>query len=270
MGLYYSSQPEQPPLPTVAEVKTVIMLLNKRIKLTINKKKHIIEQKKKSIIDKLKESNINGARMFLVSMLNEEHQIDAMLLLQTIADLVENKIPLILSSETCPNELKAELNTLIYASRRLNLEELNTFREMISIKYGKEFIVNSETNKDGLVNKTCELLNQYQPNETYVNLKLKMLIKDEKLQLDYPLDEGYDLMPFQQIINNSENYNPYESIFYSNDVLQNVNNNLHATIHCPEKDIVLESGFVIIDGKLDEDITEKEPVEKKIPAVQEI
>ena len=93
-----------------------------------------------------------------------------------------------------------------------------------------------------------------------------MLIKNENLQLDYLIDEGYDLMPFQQIINCSENCNPYESIFYSNDVLQNV----HATVHCPEKDIVLENGFVIIDGKLDENITEKEPVENKMPVVQKI
>ena len=270
MGLYPSAQQEQQPLPTIAEVKTIIMLLNKRISLTINKKKHIIDQKKQSIINHLKESNINGARIVLVSMLNEEHQIDALFLLQTISDLIVNKISLILSSEVCPNELKAELSTLIYASRRLNLEELATFREILSVKYGKDFIINSESNKDGLVNKTCELLNKYQPNEAYVNLKLKMLIKNSNLHLDYSIDEGYNLMPFQQIIDNPENFNPYESIFYSNDVLQNINNNLHNSMYSPQNDIVLENGFVIIDGKLNKDMTAKEPLEKEIPVAQEI
>lgn len=58
---------------------------------------------------------------------------------------------MIRTTAECPSELRTSVQTVIYCSNRLDIPELNTVRDQLRHKYGREFIEKATTNADQLV-----------------------------------------------------------------------------------------------------------------------
>ena len=71
-------------------------------------------------------------------------------ILNSIIEFLKVKCNDIVSNDVCPAELRASLDSIIYAAPYCI--ELQLFRERISKKYGSEYISKVDNNTDFLVN----------------------------------------------------------------------------------------------------------------------
>ena len=140
------------PMPTPAEIKTYIMIAQTKLNLFRNKKIEIIKKKKIEIANCLKENNLDVAKAKMDSLIREEDYITAYDILSPLLEILKERVTYIITSAECPPDLRAQLDSVIYASTRLEFEELFKLRDLIMRKYGSAYIQKAESNVDKLVN----------------------------------------------------------------------------------------------------------------------
>ena len=91
-------------------------------------------------------------------------------------------------------DIKAQLDTLIYASARIEMDDLYKLRHLVQKKYGVYYIQAADQNRDGLVNvNVIEKLTVRPASSTFVTIRLRQLCKEKKLNYEFP-DENFDGM----------------------------------------------------------------------------
>ena len=89
----------------------------------------------------------------------------------------KSKLNLLAPSGECPISLRPPLDSIVYASKKLNIDELNQLREKISKMYGEDYIKKASNNEDQIVNQELiQKLNETIPEET-IKKKLTTFIK---------------------------------------------------------------------------------------------
>lgn len=171
----------------VSELQTYIMVV--QLKLTQRRNKKVFDNKKKKdeVVSYLNDGNTEMAKLKTEGILRNEDHMIALDFLGTLCELVKEKITYLLSYDTCPEDLRAPLETLIWASSRVEIEEFHKFRDLIKKKYGEAFVEEAIYNKSGLVNKNIEKQLSILPfNENVVIAKLKEIAKEENVEVDFP------------------------------------------------------------------------------------
>ena len=207
----------QPPTP--AEIKTFIMIAQTKLSLFRNKKIDIIKKKKLEIAKCLKENNLDVAKAKMDSLIREEDAITSYDILGPLLEILKERVTYIISSSECPPDLRAQLDSVIYASIRLDLEELMKLRDLILRKYGSAYIQKAENNVDKLVNiNLVEKLKIKPASDAFLIIRLKQLCKEKKIPFEFPEDVITDIPggignPFGQPGNNpyGGDINPYAS-----------------------------------------------------------
>ena len=69
-------------------------------------------------------------------------------ILGPLLEILKERVTYIVTSTECPPDLRAQLDTVIYASTRLEFEELYKLRDLIMRKYGMAYITKAERNAD--------------------------------------------------------------------------------------------------------------------------
>ena len=139
-------------MPTAAEIKTYIMIAQNRIMLFRNKKIDSIRKKKSEIVNCLKQNNLDVAKAKMDSLIRDEDYITAYDILSPLLEILKERVTYIITSTECPPDLRAQLDTVIYASTRVECEELYRLRDLIMSKYGSAYIQKADSNVDKLVN----------------------------------------------------------------------------------------------------------------------
>ena len=207
---------EKPPKP--GEIKIYIQICQKKIALFRNKKIHSIKSKISEVIGYLEKKNIDIAKTRMESIMRDEDAIYAYDILDPIIQILLERVFYLDSSTECPADMRTQLDTIIYASTRLEIEEFLTLKDLIRRKYGLAYITKAENNADKLVNQNLvEKLQVKLPTEELLLIRLKQLCKEQKIKFDF-LDDicqvpdnlndptgGQGINPY----GDENNFNPY-------------------------------------------------------------
>lgn len=173
--------------PTVSEIRTYISSAQLKITLFRNKKVEVIKEKKKAIIECLKQNNLDVAKVKMESIIRDENTITVFDILVPLCEIVKEKITYLLSSDDVPVDIKETLNTIIYASTRVEVEELHKFRELIRNKFGDAYINAADTNSNKLVNiNVVERLKINPTPDAFLIIRLKQLVKETGTNYSFP------------------------------------------------------------------------------------
>ena len=168
-----------------------------------------------------KENNLDVAKAKMDSLIREEDYITSYDILGPLLEILKERVTYIISSNECPPDLRAQLDSVIYASTRLEFEELYKLRDLIMRKYGSAYIQKAENNVDQLVNvNLVEKLKIKPASDAFLIIRLKQLCKEKKIQFEFPTEIISDIPgdignPFGAPGNGNNPYggdfNPYDS-----------------------------------------------------------
>ena len=136
----------------VSDFALSIEIAEKKCKLIIKKRAETMKKKDDEIYAALKQRNLDLSLQRMESYLKDENYISALLILKNIFDNIKVKSALMVSSKECPVSLRPPLDSIIYASTRLKLEELNDLIDKIKQMYGENYINKAKNNEDEIVN----------------------------------------------------------------------------------------------------------------------
>jgi len=172
---------------SASELQTFVMIIQAKLTQNRNKKVLDISKKRNEIRDLLKEKGLELAKAKMETILQEEDNITVYDILGTLLEKIKEKCSYMLYYDKCPEDLRATLDTIIYASTRLEIDELHAFRNNIKIKYGDEYILDASSNKSQLANvNVVEKLRMKVPQEQVVVTRLKMICKEFDINYVFP------------------------------------------------------------------------------------
>ena len=117
------------------------------------KKIETINKNKSEIIKYIKENDMKSANNKTDNLIKDENYVEVYDILDPILELIKTKCNYIISTTECPEDLRYYLDSLLYATIRLDIDELMTFKDKITKIYGQYYIENAINDKDKKVNK---------------------------------------------------------------------------------------------------------------------
>lgn len=140
---------------SASELKPRLKMATHRFQLAIAKKSALMRQQKREIALMLAETphpKEEKARIRAEALIREDNTVEAMEILQLECELLYERILLVRSQDTCPSDLVSCVSTLIWASQRVDIPELQDIRHQFRCKYGKKFDEAAITNAAGICN----------------------------------------------------------------------------------------------------------------------
>ena len=179
--------------PTVAppvrpiEIKTYVMSCQTKMSLYRNKKIYEIKKKKDEAISALKQNNLDIAKAKMESIIRLEDTITVYDILGPLCEILKERITYLCEAQEVPPDIKAQLDTIIYASSRIDVDDLYQLRNLVLRKFGSYYIEAADQNKDGLVNvNVIEKLKIKPPVDAFLTIRLKQLCKERKFNYEFP------------------------------------------------------------------------------------
>ena len=251
---------EEPKPVTAEELKNLIKISQERCKLYRNKKVDNIRNTEEEIANCLKSNNLDLAKAKMDNLCKFEDLVTAYDIIHPILEIIKEKCTYIISYSECPAELRAPLDSIIYAANKLEIQELMLFKEKILQKYGSSYISKAENNMDKLVNENLVAkLRVTVFNEQIIKIRLKQLCLKKKIVCNFPEDLIVNVevptdmnqmrniyessaFPTQSMIQNQQNNNnnPYPSLNNQN---KNQNPNPYVSNNGGQNPYVSNSGI---------------------------
>ena len=251
---------EEPKPVTAEELKNLIKISQERCKLYRNKKVDNIRKTEEEIANCLKSNNLDLAKAKMDNLCKFEDLVTAYDIIHPILEIIKEKCTYIISYSECPAELRAPLDSIIYAANKLEIQELMLFKEKILQKYGSSYISKAENNMDKLVNENLVAkLRVTVFNEQIIKIRLKQLCLKKKIVCPFPEDLIVNVevptdmnqmrniyessaFPTQSMIQNQQNNNnnPYPSLNNQN---KNQNPNPYVSNNGGQNPYVSNSGI---------------------------
>ena len=167
-------------------IKTFIKPCKKDMDSAKNKKNDSAKGKRKEIIDYLKDKNLPFAKANMESLIKEENYIKACDILAPILDKLNDKSKDIDSAKECPVDLRAELDSVIYAASKIEIQEFVNLKDCITKKYGQDYVTKAENNEDKKISQDLvDNLSQNKIADDILIIRLKQLCKEENIQYEF-------------------------------------------------------------------------------------
>ena len=170
-------------------IKTFINPSKKNMASSKNKKKDSAKGQRTEIINYLKEKNLPFAKAKMECLIKDEYYINACNYLEPILDKLNDKSKDLDSATECPADLRAQLDSVIFATSKLGIQEFVNLKEFITKKYGQNYITKAENNEDKKINQDLiEFLSSNKIPDTILTIRLKQLCKEENIQFEFQAD----------------------------------------------------------------------------------
>jgi hypothetical protein len=178
-----------PKVNPTTELQTYIMIVQAKLTQNRNKKVEMIRKKRKDIVSCLEDNNLDIAKAKMDSLIREEDYITVFDILGPLCEILKEKVSYLILSEKCPDDLRATVDTIVYSSTRLEIDELHKIRDLIKKKYGELFVSKANSNADCLVNvNVVEKLKVKPAADQYVVARLKQLCREDNVNYEFPQD----------------------------------------------------------------------------------
>ena len=190
-------------------------------------------KKKGEIVEFLKNNNMDMAMAKMDGILRNDDFIAAYDILIQLTEILKEKCTYIVSNDECPAAIRPQLDTVLYAARRIEIEEYMRFKEKIQLKYGEAYMIKADNNSDKLVNANLvEKLSVNIYKDEVKKIKLKYLAKERNINIknsslvpggDWEVDnQGMNMKnPYESIISNNQPNLPSESFVQKHSGNQN-------------------------------------------------
>lgn len=179
------------------EFKNHVALVEIKIGQQRHKKIRDISNKRKEIAKSLNNNQLDIAKLKMSNIMNEENFIVALDILLTVIEQLKEKVTYLLQVDKCPEEMRAVVDTVIYASYRVDIVELQKIREAMGIKYGSLFISNANNNVDKIVNvPIIEKLSNKNFSSIEIMTRLKQVVIEDKIEYFFPPEDSKDGVDF--------------------------------------------------------------------------
>jgi len=152
------------------KLKPQLKMAVSRFTIASNKKSAIMKQQMREIAIMLSEEppKEEKAKIRAESLIREDSAIEAYEILQLLCELIAERIKLIESQKECPPDLVSSIATLIWATDRCDIPELEMIRKQFRSKYGSQFVENSLNNVSGCLNERIVSKLSVQPPAAYL------------------------------------------------------------------------------------------------------
>jgi hypothetical protein len=216
MGASGTKTKVEKPKITIKDLSPLLNVMQLKTQQSKTKKVHDTLKKKGEIVDLLKNNNMEMAMAKMDSILRNDDFIAAYDILIPLIEILKEKCTYIVSNDECPAEIRPQLDTVLYAARRIEIEEYMKFKDKIQLKYGEAYIIKADNNSDKLVNENLvEKLGVKIYKEEVKKMRLRYLAKEKNINIkNSELVPGGDWEVDIQGMN--YNKNPYESIISNN------------------------------------------------------
>lgn len=172
-----------------SSIKTFIKPCKKDLVSSKSKKIDSIKAKKSEIINLLKEKNLPYAKVTMENLIKDEYYKNACEILDTLLDKLNDKYKNIDSAGECPADLRTELDSVIFASSKLEIQEFVNLKECITKKYGQDYINKVENNTDKKISQELiDYLSSTKIPDNILIIRLKQLCQEEKIQFEFQAD----------------------------------------------------------------------------------
>lgn len=148
-----------------SKLKSQLKMAVHRFQIASNKKSALLKQQKREIANLLAEEppKEEKARIRAESLIREDNTIEAYEILQLSCELLSERLQLISTTEGCPPDLVGTISSLLWASNRMDIQELGEIRKQFKLKYGKKFEEDAMMNAGGVINERILVKLSVQP-----------------------------------------------------------------------------------------------------------
>ncbi|KAL0485034.1 hypothetical protein AKO1_003747 [Acrasis kona] len=133
-------------------LKTQLDLAVVRIRQTRTKLESSVSQQK-DIAHTLINSNDPKSKIKVQSMLQDENTASALEYILSTCERLKSSVDLIVDSQNCPPDIKGDVHTVVYASSRVDVPELNNVKDQIALKFGQKFVERALNDRDLVVDR---------------------------------------------------------------------------------------------------------------------
>mmetsp|Transcript_19236 Transcript_19236/g.24791 ORF Transcript_19236/g.24791 Transcript_19236/m.24791 type:complete len:328 (-) Transcript_19236:298-1281(-) len=166
------------------KLKVQLKMAVSRIQIASNKKGALLKQSRREVAKMLTEKppKEEMAGIKAEALIRDDQMIEALEILQLQCELIHERIKLIDVSKKCPEDLLAVVSTIIWASHRVDIQELILVRKQFRAKYGKKFEDDALANKNNVLNERVVGKLSVQPPAAYlVQCYLERICEHEKI-----------------------------------------------------------------------------------------
>lgn len=203
----------EPKTVNIHEVKTYIGLIEIKVNQQKQKKLKEISNKRKEIGKSLMNNQLEIAKLKMENIISDEDFVVALDIFSTLVEILKEKTVYLLSSNKCPEDMRATLDTIIYCSLRFDISELAKLRQAISIQYGSLYVSNAQNNVDKLVNiPIIERLSVKNHPNFMLLTRIKQIAIEEKVDYYFPPEFEYN----KEENSGQQNFFPNNSINQGN------------------------------------------------------
>ena len=135
-----------------SKLKSHLKMAVHRIAIQVNKKSAAQKHAKREIATLLADMKDEKARIKVEHVIREDFTIEALGLLELLCELTHERSKYIASEKICPADLKEAIASLIWAANRVDVVELDEVKKQFTLKYGKEFSEEANSNAANTVN----------------------------------------------------------------------------------------------------------------------
>jgi len=167
-------------------LKELIEISQKEFKKYQTEKDEVIRNTKEEIINYLNSKDKNSSKEKMKIILKAEDDTIIYNILEHCLKTLKEKTSLLSENKECPMELKAALNTVIYAAPKYKIKELKDFRNVFKGKYGSKYIDKVDDNEEHLVNEVLiEKFNINDYSEQLLTIRLKLICQEKKIDSQF-------------------------------------------------------------------------------------
>ena len=173
-------------IPSVNEMLTMILLLKNKYQNLKNKTIQMIKKTYLEIDKYFKVKNLDVCKIKMDEIINKENSVYSLDILINSCFIIKEKIAFLMKGNQVPNNLRSYFDNILFGSQNFEIEEFPQFKQMLSNKFGKQFIQNCELNKDNFVNQNLiKLLEVKQNDENLIIYKLQLYANYRKFVFNF-------------------------------------------------------------------------------------
>mmetsp|Transcript_31144 Transcript_31144/g.31682 ORF Transcript_31144/g.31682 Transcript_31144/m.31682 type:complete len:471 (-) Transcript_31144:212-1624(-) len=160
-----------------SKIKPYLKMAVQRIVIAKNKKCNTVKCSKKEVANLIKEDKEEKARIRVEHIIRDDFTVEAMEILELMCELLHERVRYISSEKECPEDLKETISTVIWASFKIDIPELQQVRTQLSRKYGSKFSKEAQNNdvKAKVNIRVVEKLTVKPPSQVLVHRYMKSI-----------------------------------------------------------------------------------------------
>lgn len=165
---------------SASKLKVELKLAIHRLKLLQAKRTSLNIKARRELSSLLEAGKVESAQIRVEGIIREDYLVEALEIVELYCETLVARIGYLEQSRTnaVDDSIVEPIHSIIYASIRVDVRELNVIREMLGSRYGKEMVRMAGDNEESKVGeKLVRKLSIEQPPETLVMVYLKEIAK---------------------------------------------------------------------------------------------